>query len=128
MLRAVDFLFLIGHSVLIGFNLFGWAFRKTRRIHLVVISLTIASWFGLGALFGWGYCPITDWHWDVKRSLGESGLPNSWVKYYVDLLTGQNWNVRTVDTLVAVLGLGALVLSILMNVRDHVWSTRFRAT
>ena len=32
---------------------------------------------GLGAVYGWGYCPCTDWHWDVKRRLGETGLPRS---------------------------------------------------
>lgn len=119
MLRLADILFVVFHSLLIVFNLTGWILRKTRRVHLVCISLTIASWIGLGFWYGFGYCPCTDWHWDVKLALGESGLPASWVKYYVDAITGSDWDPDVIDTAVAVSGFGALLLSIAFNVRDY---------
>lgn len=119
MYAFLDVFFVVFHSALVGFNLVGWIWRKTRRLHLVTIGLTVASWFGLGLFYGWGYCPSTDWHWDVKRKLGETDLPASYVKYYVDALTGMSWDPALVNAIVLVLGLGALVASMIVNVRDR---------
>lgn len=118
MLAFLDVLFLVLHSGLVLFNLTGWIWRCTRRWHLVVIGLTVISWFGLGVFYGWGYCPCTDWHWQVKRALGETSLPNSYIKYYLDRTSGLDWDPPVVDGLVLVLGLGALAISIWLNVRD----------
>ena len=123
-LKILDISFAVFHTALIVFNLTGWAFRKTRRIHLAVISLTILSWFGLGYFYGFGYCPCTDWHWDVKLALGERGLPASWVKYYVDWLTGKDWDASLIDTAVGAFGFSALIVSIIVNWRDRRKSSR----
>ena len=93
--------------------------RRTRRLHLITIGLTCLSWIGLGFFYGFGYCPSTDWHWQVKRALGETDLPTSYVKYYVDRLTGMDWNSSLVDNGVAALGIVALIVSIVLNVRDR---------
>ncbi|MDA2928276.1 DUF2784 domain-containing protein [Acidobacteria bacterium AH-259-G07] len=115
----LDIFFLIFHSSLIVFNLIGWVWKQTRKAHLLVLSLTMCSWFGLGGIwYGFGYCPCTDWHWQVKRKLGESELPTSYVKYYVDKLTDLDWNPVILDTSVAVLGLAAFGVSIVLNWRD----------
>ena len=119
LLRLFDALFVAFHAVLVGFNMLGWAWRGTRRLHLVTISLTLLSWFGLGIARGWGYCPLTDWHWRVKRALGETGLPASWVKYHLDLITGLDWSPAVVDSLVIGSALGTLVLSVVVNARRH---------
>lgn len=119
MLRLANILFVVFHSLLIVFNLTGWALKKTRPVHLVCISLTVASWIGLGFWYGFGYCPCTDWHWDVKRSLGESNLPASWVKYYADWITGYDWQPALIDSIVAVAAGAALLLSIGLNARDY---------
>lgn len=116
--HILDAFFVVFHVLLIGFNLLGWAWRRTRRLHLLAISATLLSWFGLGVAYGWGYCPLTDWHWDVKRALGESGLPASWVKYYLDRLTSLDWDAGVVDVLVIGFGLGAFVVSLTLNLRD----------
>ena len=87
MYAFLDYFFVTFHTGLVLFDLTGWAWKRTRRIHLIVMGLTIVSWFGLGLFYGWGYCPCTDWHWAVKVKLGETNLPNSYVKYYVDRLT-----------------------------------------
>lgn len=118
MYAALDIFFVVFHGSLVLFNLTGWIWEKTRRIHLVTIGLTVLSWFGLGIFYGWGYCPCTDWHWDVKRRLGETGLPNSYIKYYLDALTGLSWDPALVNTTVLIIGLGALFLSIWLNWRD----------
>ncbi len=115
----LDVFFFVFHAALVGFNLTGWLWARTRRLHLITMGLTVGSWFGLGAVYGWGYCPCTDWHWDVKRRLGESGLPRSYVKYYLDAATGWDWDPALVNGLVLVLGLGAFGLSVWLNVRDR---------
>ncbi len=97
----------------------GWTWRRTRRLHLFTIGATLLSWFGLGAVYGWGYCPLTDWHWNVKRALGETVLPASWVKYYLDRLTGLDWSAAVVDRLVIGSAVAALTLSALLNARDR---------
>lgn len=125
MLRFLDLLFVLFHSGLVVFNLTGWAFSATRRAHLIIISLTVSSWLGLGYFFGFGYCPSTDWHWDVKRALGEQGLPASWMKYYADHITGQSWDAGLIDMIVGTVGVGALLLSVGLSVRDHVRKSRY---
>ena len=119
MYAFLDYLFVAFHTGLISFNATGWIWRRTRRWHLLCIVATWASWLGLGLVYGLGYCPCTDWHWQVKRALGETELPSSYIKYYFDKLTGQEWNAATVDTGVMLAGLVVLVLSIWLNYRDR---------
>jgi hypothetical protein len=118
MYTFLDYSFLVFHGSWVLFNLTGWAWRRTRRIHLITIGLTMLSWFGLGIFYGWGYCPCTDWHWEIKHKLGETNLPNSYVKYYVDKLTGLTWDPLVVDTAVLILGLMAFSLSCWLNWKD----------
>lgn len=117
--RLLDAAFVVFHTTLVGFNVSGWAWRRTRRLHLFSIGITLLFWFGAGAAYGWGYCPLTDWHWDVKRALGETGLPASWIKYYLDRVTGIDWSAGLVDALVIGCALAASGLSVLLNLRDR---------
>lgn len=108
MLSFLNILFTLAHLVLITFNLTGWIWKKTRKAHLIVLGLTTASWFVLGIWYGWGYCPLTDWHWEVKTKLGETNLPNSFVKYYADKISGSDLPVSLVDNVT----LGCLLFAI----------------
>ena len=118
MLVLIDIGFLTLHGMLVLFNLVGWIWSRTRRLHLITMGLTMLSWFALGLWRGFGYCPLTDWHWQVKRQLGQGPLPYSWFKYYLDGLTGYDWNPAFVDGAVVALGLAAFGLSIAGNLRD----------
>ena len=118
MLPLVDVLLTLIHLVMIGFNLFGWISSATRRIHFFFVLLTAASWFILGIWFGWGYCPVTDWQWRVKEQLGEHNLPNSFIKYYADKLTGNNYSPSLIDTVTVVCFALAALLSIYFNFVD----------
>lgn len=122
MLNFLDISLAAFHGGLVLFNLTGWMCKKTRRSHLVVLGLTLLSWFGLGMFYGWGYCPFTDWHWQVKVRLGETDLPHSYIKYYLDYLTGRNWDSLQVDVVTLISGLTAFALSCWLNWRD--WSSR----
>ena len=117
--RALDIFFTAFHSGLILFSLVGWVFRATRRLHLVLASLIVSSWLVLALWYGFGYCPCTDWHWSIKRKLGEVGLPNSYVKYALDGLTGSDWNSAWIDGTVCSVGLASFVLSLWLNWRDY---------
>lgn len=119
MYAFLDVFFVVFHGAIVLFNVTGWIWRRTRRLHLIVIGLTFLSWFGLGIFYGWGYCPSTDWHWDVKRALGETDLPNSYVKYYVDAVTGMSWDPGLVNAVVMGVALAALIASVVLNVRDR---------
>jgi len=115
LLKLLDILLSLLHFAIIGFNLFAWIFPKTRKAHLIVAGATFFSWFGLGIIYGWGYCPITDWEWSVKEKLGETNLPNSFIKYYADKITGNDIDPRIIDGLTLGLFLLAIILSLYVN-------------
>ncbi len=115
----LDYFFLFLHTGLTLFNLLGWIWRRTRRWHLVSIVATWASWLGLGMLYGFGYCPCTDWHWQVKRAQGETDLPSSYIKYYLDRISGADWDAATVDIGVVVTATVVLGLSLWFAYRDR---------
>jgi hypothetical protein len=112
MLSIANVLFTVFHLALTLFNLTGWAWKQTRKLHLVVLVATAASWFLLGIWYGWGYCPLTAWHWDVKEKLGEKNLPNSFIKYHADRWTGYDIPASVVDTVT----LAGLILAALATV------------
>jgi hypothetical protein len=118
--HLLDIFFVIFHSSLIIFNLFGWIWKKTRIANLVTLVLTGASWLFLGLIVGvLGYCPFTDWHFDVLYKLGKTDLPNSYVKYLADRLTGLDFDARLVDNVTLYTFLAALALSLFFNIRDY---------
>ena len=110
-----DKLFIIFHTSLILFNLFGWIIKPLRRANLVVLLLTGASWFILGIFYGIGYCPFTDWHFDLLREMGQTGLPSSYVVYLVERFTGYRPDAGFADLTTLVLYFLALALSVHVN-------------
>lgn len=115
MYQLYDFLFTILHLVIVGFNLFGWIWPSTRKLHFILVLLTAGSWLVLGIWYGMGYCPITDWQWQVKEKLGESNLPNSFIKYYADKVTGQNVSADFIDAATAICFAIAAFTSVYLN-------------
>ena len=122
MYAFLDKFFFVFHSALIILILFGWIWRKTRLANLIVVLFTAFSWTVLGIWYGFGYCPFTDWHWQVRMRLGHSNMPSSYTKFLVDSLTGLDVSERLVDTLAVLLLAAALVASVLTNVKD--WRRR----
>lgn len=119
MYELLDKFFLVFHSLVIVFNLFGWMWKRTRRANLLLLVLTAVSWFVLGLWKGIGYCPLTDWHWQTLRKLGRTDLPYSYVKYLIDRITGLNFDDNLVNTATAAFFFLALAASIFVNVRDY---------
>ncbi len=119
MLKLLDLFFIVFHTILILFNLFAWIFRKTRKLNLIILSLTGASWFILGIFYGIGYCPLTDWHFNILEKMGHTDLPDSYVKYLADRLTGLNFNPGLVDRVTLISFFIALAISACLNIRDY---------
>ena len=119
MYRFVDIFFVAFHTSVVFFNLFGWIWKKTRRANLYLLLLTGASWGGLGLFYGLGYCPLTDWHFRILEKMGKSNIPNSYIKYLADRITGMSFNQDIVDSLTLYLYLTALVISLVINYNDR---------
>ncbi|NOY38027.1 MAG: DUF2784 domain-containing protein [Chlorobi bacterium] len=117
--HILDIFFVIFHSLLTLFNLLGWIWKKTRLANLITLLLTGASWFLLGIFYGWGYCPLTDWHFKVLQHLGKINLPGSYIKYLVDRIFHTSLPSQMVDRWTLILFLAALVISLFMNFRNR---------
>lgn len=111
MLQIIDSLLFGFHTVFTLFALSGWLWPRTRRAHLVAVTFTLISWCLFGLWHSWGYCFLTDWHWDIKRALGERNLPNSFIKYMIDWFTGTNISPALADQL-AIAGLAVALTGI----------------
>ena len=118
--HILDIFFVVFHTSIIFFNLFGWIWKKTRKLNLIVLSLTGGSWLFLGLIVGTlGYCPLTDWHFKILLELGKTDLPYSYTKYLADRLTGLDISASLVDNVTLYSFLAALVISIFFNVKDY---------
>ena len=115
-LTLLDGFLTLLHLLVIGFNLLGWIWKTTRRLHLYCVLLTAGSWLLLGIWYGIGYCPITDWQWQVKNKLGEHNLPNSFIKYQVDKLTGADFNPDVIDIVTGTSFAVVALLSLYLNI------------
>ena len=119
--RILDIFFVVLHSSVIILNLFGWIWRRTRKFNLILLVITGSSWLILGLIVGTlGYCPLTDWHFDVLEKLGATDLPSSYVKYLADRLTGLDFSSSLIDKVTLWAFFAALGLSLFLNIRDFV--------
>lgn len=105
------------HIGLILFNLLGWIWRPTARLNLLTLLLTGLSWTALGLLYGFGYCPLTDWHYAVLERLGRHDLPVSYVAFLIEDITGVHISAAAADWITGISYLLALVASIVRNIR-----------
>jgi hypothetical protein len=95
--HVLDYFFLIFHTLLTLFNVFGWIWHKTRLANFITLVLTGLSWFGLGLFYGMGFCPLTEWHWQVLQKLGHHDLPYSYIKYIIGRLSGIDINAGLME-------------------------------
>jgi hypothetical protein len=113
--RFLDIFFLVFHTLLIFFNLFGWLIKPLRKANLIVLLLTGVSWFILGIFYGIGFCPFTEFHWQVLHKLGQYNLPDSYISYLVERFTGFLPSAKITDILTVVFYFIALGLSLIVN-------------
>ena len=97
MLVIGDYFFLWFHAALVLFNLFGWIWKPLRPAHALSVGLTFGSWFILGIFYGWGFCPLTEWHFQILERLGETNLPRSYITYLIRRITGLDPEPRLIE-------------------------------
>lgn len=114
-LHLAHWFFILFHSGLILFNLFGWIFPKWRKLHLLSLAITLFSWVVLGIWNGFGYCFLTDWHYDILRQLGKTNLPNSYISFLVETFSGWRPDSQLVEILTLVFTFLALICSLWVN-------------
>lgn len=118
MYQFLNIFFFFFHTAFTIFNLTGWIFKRTRKVHLVTILLTATSWFVLGIWYGWGYCICTDWHWQVRAHLGYHDMPQSYITFLIGKLTGLQLHESLVENSTAAVFICCAGLSIWLNIRD----------
>lgn len=116
MLAFLNIAFIVIHIALIVFNSVGWMFPALRKWHLVTLALTAFSWFGLGYWYGWGYCIITDWHWQIRQQLGLETDSNSFIHFLIKGITGLDLGKTLVDALTLSVFTISAIISIRLNV------------
>ena len=117
--QFLNIFFFVFHTTLTLFNMVGWIFKSTRKLHLITLSLTAFSWFVLGIWYGWGYCFCTQWHWEVRHKLGYADDSNSYIQFLVLKLTGIDFPIQLVNVTTLIVFLLCFVLSVWLNIKDY---------
>lgn len=115
--HVANIFFFVFHIALILFNLFGWIFKPLRKWNLITLGITAFSWFILGIFYGFGYCFLTDWHWQVREELGHTIRHNSYVHFLIETLFNVRVSATLVDSGTAIAFLAAVIMSITANSR-----------
>ncbi|HLK14203.1 MAG TPA: DUF2784 family protein [Fimbriimonadaceae bacterium] len=118
MLAALNIGFFVFHTALILFNVFGWAWRKTRRWNLVTLLATAFSWCVMGLWKGLGYCLCTDWHWRVREAMGIHETSSSYIVLLTRELSGWDPPVSLANTVAGIVFGTSVALSVGLNLRD----------
>ncbi|MDH4218503.1 MAG: DUF2784 domain-containing protein [Candidatus Aminicenantes bacterium] len=118
MYAFLNIFFFVFHTCIILFNIFGWIWKKTRLANLILLSLTAFSWFFLGIWYGYGYCPSTDWHWQVRMKLGIYDMQSSYLEFLFETFTGLDVSRALVDIFALIFLVVAFCASIVLNIRD----------
>lgn len=116
--QFLNIFFFIFHTAFTVFNIVGWAFPKTRKLHLITILLTAGSWFVLGIWYGWGYCLCTDWHWQIREVMGIYDRSDSYIHFLLQKLTRIDIDPQWVEKTTLIIFLLCFVLSIWLNIKD----------
>jgi Protein of Unknown function (DUF2784) len=117
--QFLNIFFFVFHTAFTLFNCVGWAFAKTRKLHLVTMLLTVFSWFVLGIWFGWGYCACTEWHWQVREVLGYQDWSHSYIHFLLLQLTGKNFDQQLVERTTLIIFLLSFGLNIGLMIKDR---------
>lgn len=125
-LHFFDYFFIVFHTVLTLFNVFGWIIPRWRLANLITLSLTAFSWFILGIWYGFGYCPFTDWHWKVRQLLGYTDNSNSYIHFLILKITGINFSENFVDVSTVIVFFIAYFISIYFAVSKKIFSQKLK--
>lgn len=118
MLAVANIFFFVAHTSLIVFNLLGWIPRKTRKLNLITLSLTVSSWTLMGVWNGMGYCVCTDWHWQIRRAMGIEETADSYLVLMVRNVWGWDPPIGLVNAVAAAVLVSSVACSVWVNIQD----------
>ena len=72
--------------------------------------------------YGWGYCPCTDWHWQVRARLGFDDPP-SYIQLLIAELTGVELSPGAANAVAVITLVAAAIPSVALRVRERRRST-----
>jgi hypothetical protein len=119
-LLIADWFLNLLHFVIVVALCAGWVFQKTRFFHRILISVVTVCWVLIGPLTGHaiGYCPVTDWGWQVRKARGETDLEYGYINYLLEkggiYLTDQQ-----TDIVVGAVFVGIWVATLFLWLRDR---------
>ncbi|MCX4026182.1 DUF2784 family protein [Endozoicomonas sp. SM1973] len=106
------------HIAIIIFSMIGWLFVATRLYHLVLCSLIIFSWFGVGIVAKKpGMCLVTELQKRVWKSMGIEDR-DGYIIYLVERVTGKTPSSKKVDIVTQIFFFSTFILSICLFVRQ----------
>lgn len=112
MLIFYNYAFHALHLAVIGLNLFGWTVPRLRVVTFLMQLITIGCWVGFGVVKDWwGYCPLTDWHWEVLAALGNEPAQNNYIAYILAQWAG----LYLPNAMVQGLIIGSFTMAVLAN-------------
>lgn len=108
------------HLAIVFFLLFGWISLKSRRLHRWTVGVTAFCWILLAPLMGnpLGTCPVTDWHWEVKKLRAQDDMPPSYIAYQFQQV-GLNFDPGLVDVAAVVTFALIVVLTLALWARER---------
>lgn len=118
MLKFLDIFFTLFHTFLILFNLFGWLIKKTRILNFISLFITGFSWTFLGIFYGFGYCPLTDWHFKILKKLGYLNLPDSYISFLIQKYFNLYLNQNLVELFTIILFSISFIISFILNLHE----------
>lgn len=100
------------HLTVVGINILGWMVPRLRTLAALMQLGTLGCWVSFGLAKGWwGYCPLTDWHWQVLRAQGVANLPPNYISYVL-----QEWMDITLPySMVTGIIAGCFAMAMLIN-------------
>ena len=114
-LNTVDFIFSVLHVVVIMVNCFGWLSKRTLKLNLLFLVLTISSWSILGILFGVGFCFITHFHSIVLNMLFGVSVPFSFLDYMII----NKLDINASSKILSLIGIVAIYLSLTLSIKKN---------
>jgi hypothetical protein len=69
----------------------------------------------LGIFYGFGYCFLTEWHWQIRETLGYTNESHSYIHFLLIELFDISIQEKIVDTFTAIFFFTALAASVYVN-------------
>ena len=103
LLIAADRFLYLFHICFMLAIVFGWIPQATRMFNWYLIVVTLISWVGLGLVFGFGFCLLTDIQSRIRQRLFADGSMPSFVKDMLERITGRELNAFHVEVVTQVI-------------------------